>query len=301
MAILVVGSIALDTIETPHGKAEEILGGSAVYFAYAASFFDRVNMVGVVGEDFPQEYISLLNSRMIDTEGLQVINGKTFRWVGSYEGDMNIAKTHSTCLNVFENFQPIIPEKYKNSDVVFLANIDPDLQIGVLSQVTKPKLVVCDTMNLWINTKKKSLTKLLGMVDIAVMNEGEARLFAGTQNLIRAAKHLLEQGPKYVIIKKGENGAMMLSSHGFFATPGFPIEHVKDPTGAGDTFAGGLVGNLAKSGKVDKASLKKALIYGCVMASFSVEDFSLERMKKLDNKDINDRYLEFVNLTNFHF
>jgi sugar/nucleoside kinase (ribokinase family) len=301
MAILVVGSIALDTIETPEGKAEEILGGSAVYFAYAASFFDRVNLVGVVGEDFPEEHIKLLHSRSIDTEGLQVIKGKTFRWIGSYEGDMNNAKTHSTCLNVFENFQPIIPEKYKNSDVVFLANIDPDLQIGVLSQVVKPKLIVCDTMNLWINTKKKSLTKLLGMVDIAVMNEGEARLYAGTQNLIKAAKHIFDQGPKYVVIKKGENGVLMLSSHGFFAIPGFPVEQVKDPTGAGDTFAGGLVGNLAKSSKVDKASLRKAIIYGCVMASFNVEDFSLERMKRLDNKDISDRYLEFVNLTNFHF
>ena len=301
MAILVVGSIALDTIETPHGKATEILGGSAVYFAYAASFFDKVNVVGVVGEDFPEEHLKLLHSRLIDTDGIQVIKGKTFRWVGSYEGDMNSAKTHSTCLNVFESFQPIIPEKYKNLDVVFLANIDPDLQIGVLSQVSKPKLIVCDTMNLWINTKKKSLTKLLGMVDIAVMNEGEARMYAGTPNLVKAARYILEQGPKYVVIKKGENGALMLSNYGYFAAPGFPIEDVKDPTGAGDTFAGGLVGNLAKSGKVDKASLKKAIVFGCVMASFNVEDFSLERMKRLDNKSISDRYLEFVNLTNFHF
>jgi len=301
MAILVVGSIALDTIETPFGKREDILGGSATYFSYAASFFDKVCLVGVVGEDFPQEHIDLLKSRWINTEGLQVIKGKTFRWIGSYEGDMDIATTHSTCLNVFETFQPIIPKKYRDLDIVFLANIDPDLQIGVLSQVNKPRLTICDTMNLWISIKKDSLTKLLGMVDIAVMNEGEARMYANTPNLIKAARHVLKQGPKYVVIKKGENGAMIMSDQFFFTMPGFPIEDVRDPTGAGDTFAGGFVGYLSKSGKVDKASLKKALVYGSVMAAFNVEDFSLDRMKRLDDREIEDRYLEYVNLTNFHF
>ena len=301
MGILVVGSIALDTIETPYGKEEDILGGSATYFSYAASFFDKVSMVGVVGEDFPEEHIKVLHSRGVDTEGLQVMKGKTFRWVGSYEDNMDTAHTHSTCLNVFETFQPIIPDKYKNIEMVFLANIDPDLQIGVLSQVDKPKLTICDTMNLWINTKKESLTKLLGMVDIAVMNEGEARMYADTPNLIKAGKYILEQGPKYVVMKKGENGATMMSDQFFFSAPGFPIEEVKDPTGAGDSFAGGFVGSLAKSGIIDKASLKKAVVYGSVMASFNVEDFSLERMKRLDDKEIEERYLEFVNLTNFHF
>ena len=301
MGILVVGSIALDTIETPYGSARDILGGSATYFSYAASFFDKVSIVGVVGQDFPEEHIKLLHSRNIDTDGLRVIEGKTFRWVGSYKDDMNTAETHSTCLNVFETFEPIIPEKYRDLDVVFLANIDPDVQIGVLSQVNKPKFTVCDTMNLWINTKKASLTKLLKMVDIVVMNDAEARMFADTPNLIQAGRHILEKGPKYIVIKKGENGALMMSRQFSFSVPGFPIENVKDPTGAGDTFAGGFVGYLAKSARLEKASLKKAVVYGSVMASFNVEDFSLERMKSLDEKEIEDRYLDFVNLTNFHF
>jgi sugar/nucleoside kinase (ribokinase family) len=301
MAVLVVGSIALDTIETPYGRREDILGGSATYFSYAASFFERVNLVGVVGEDFPKQHVELLRSRWIDTEGLQIMDGKTFRWIGSYEGDMNTARTHSTCLNVFETFQPIIPEKYKESEIVFLANIDPELQIGVLSQVNNPKTTVCDTMNLWINTKKGSLTRLLGMVDIAIMNEDEARMYADTPILVEAGKHILEQGPRYLVIKKGENGAVIMADQFCFSLPGFPVDRVKDPTGAGDTFAGGFVGHLAKSGKVDKASLKKAVVYGSVMASFNVEDYSLDRMKRLDDREIEDRYLEYVNLTNFHF
>ncbi len=301
MAILVVGSIALDTIETPYGRREDILGGSATYFSYAASFFDRVSLVGVVGEDFSKEFVELLQSRCIDTEGLQVMEGKTFRWVGSYEGDMNTAKTHSTCLNVFETFQPIIPEKYKDSEIVFLANNDPELQIGVLSQVNNPKITIADTMNLWINTRKESLVRLFGTVDIVIMNEDEARMYADTPNLIGAGKRILDQGPKYLVIKKGENGATLMSQQFCFSLPGFPVEDVRDPTGAGDTFAGGFVGYLAKSGKVDKASLKKAVVYGSVMASFNVEDFSLDRMKRLNDREIEGRYLEYVDLTNFHF
>ncbi|MDD2891199.1 MAG: PfkB family carbohydrate kinase [bacterium] len=299
MSILVVGSVALDTIETPFGKRKDILGGSATYFSYSASFFTGVKLVAVVGDDFPKKHISLLKSRGINLDGLKVIkNGKTFRWSGSYKYDMNEATTHSTDLNVFETFKPQIPESYKNSEYVLLANIDPDLQLNVLSQVKKPKLIAADSMNLWINTKKSSLMKLLKKIDIFIINEGEARLFTGQPSLIKAGRMILGYGPKHVVVKKGEHGCLLFSKNGFFSAPAYPLENIFDPTGAGDTFAGGFIGYLAKLNKTHtEHDLRKAVVYGSVMASFNVESFSLERLKKLTDKEIQARYKQFKEFT----
>ncbi|MFA5032232.1 MAG: PfkB family carbohydrate kinase [bacterium] len=299
MSILVVGSVALDTIKTPFGKRKDILGGSATYFSYSASFFTGVKLVAVVGDDFPKKHISLLKSRGINLDGLKVIkNGKTFRWSGSYKYDMNEATTHSTDLNVFETFKPQIPESYKNSEYVLLANIDPDLQLNVLSQVKKPKLIAADSMNLWINTKKSSLMKLLKKIDIFIINEGEARLFTGQPSLIKAGRMILGYGPKHVVVKKGEHGCLLFSKNGFFSAPAYPLENIFDPTGAGDTFAGGFIGYLAKLNKTHtEYDLRKAVVYGSVMASFNVESFSLERLKKLTDKEIQARYKQFKEIT----
>ncbi|MDD5529831.1 MAG: PfkB family carbohydrate kinase [bacterium] len=299
MSILVIGSVALDTIETPFGKRKDILGGSATYFSYSASFFTGVNLVAVIGDDFPKKHIGLLKSRGINLDGLKVIkNGKTFRWSGSYKYDMNEATTHSTDLNVFETFNPQIPERYKNSEYVLLANIDPDLQLNVLSQVKKPKLIAADSMNLWINTKKPSLMKLLKKIDIFIINEGEARLFTKQPSLIKAGRMILGYGPKHVVVKKGEHGCLLFSKNGFFSAPAYPIEDIFDPTGAGDTFAGGFIGYLAKLNKTHtEHDLRKAIVYGSVMASFNVESFSLERLKKLTDKEIQARYKQFKEFT----
>ncbi len=299
MSIVVVGSIALDTIETPFGKREDVLGGSCTHFSYAASFFHPVSVVGVVGKDFRNKDIELLRGRDINTEGLQVVDGKTFRWSGSYEYDMSEAKTLSTSLNVFETFQPVLPESYRDADYVFLANIDPDLQLSVLEQVRKPKLVACDTMNFWLNTKRDAVAELFGKADVVIVNEGEARLFSRDPSLIVSAKRILETGATYVIIKKGEHGALLFAPDFFFACPGFPLETIQDPTGAGDAFAGGFMGYLAKTGKLDNMHLRRAVVYGCVMASFNVEEFSLDRLKGLTDEDITNRYLEYVTLTRF--
>ena len=299
MSIVVVGSIALDTIETPFGKRDDILGGSCTHFSYAASFFHPVSVVGVVGKDFPQEHIQLLKARGINTEGLQVLDGETFRWSGSYEYDMNEATTHSTCLNVFENFQPVLPDTHRDAEYLFLANIDPELQLSVLTQMRKPRLVACDTMNLWLNTKRDAVAELFSKADVVFVNEGEARLFSGDPSLIASAKRILEGGAKYVIIKKGEHGACLFGPNLFFACPGFPLETILDPTGAGDTFAGGFMGYLAKMGELDDMRLRRAVVYGCVMASFNVEDFSLDRLRDLTDEDIANRYLEYVTLTRF--
>ena len=299
MSILVVGSIALDTIETPFGKREDVLGGSCTYFSYAASFFHPVSIVGVVGNDFPPEHIELLKARGIDTQGLQVLDGETFRWSGAYHDDMNEAKTLSTCLNVFETFQPVLPDAYRDAEDVFLANIDPDLQLSVLEQVRAPRLVACDTMNLWLNTKRDAVATLFSKAHVVIVNEAEARLFSGTPSLIASAKRVLESGATYVIIKKGEHGALLFGRDLFFACPGFPLETVLDPTGAGDTFAGGFMGYLAKSGDLSEMHLRRAVVYGCVMASFNVEDFGLDRLKGLTEDDIANRYLEYVTLTRF--
>lgn len=299
MSLLVVGSVALDTVKTPFGEAEEVLGGSATYFSTAASYFTEVKMVAVVGEDFPDRHINFLKSRKIDVSGLQRAAGSTFRWRGEYGYDLNEAKTLETRLNVFESFSPIIPEAYRSSDVVFLANIDPVLQREVLHQIERPKLVACDTMNFWIEGKKGELIKTLAEVDILLINESEARELAGEPNLVKAARAIQAMGPGTLIVKRGEYGAVMFNSGGVFSAPAYPLEAVFDPTGAGDSFAGGFMGYLDNVNNLGETSLRQAMIFGSVMASFNVEDFSLNRMKSLDYGEIQARYREFRTITFF--
>lgn len=299
MSILVVGSVAFDSVETPFGKADNVLGGSATYFSTAASYFSDVKLVAVVGEDFPDEHIDFLKNKGVDVNGLKRVQGKTFRWQGSYDYDLNEAHTLATHLNVFEKFKPEIPSAYQDTPYVFLANIDPAIQLDVLLQVEKPKFVACDTMNFWIEGKPKDLKKLLSKVDLFVLNEGEAREFAGEPNLVRAAKQILSYGPKTLIIKRGEYGALMFNGNSVFSAPAYPLESIFDPTGAGDSFAGGLMGYLANTDDTSEANIRQAIIFGSVMASFNVEDFSLNRMKTLTLKEIHERYREFKQLTHF--
>lgn len=299
MSVLVVGSVAFDTVTTPFGKREKILGGSATYFSYSCSFFAPVCLVAVVGEDFPDEYRRLLEGKGVNLEGLQVVPGKTFHWGGSYRYDMNEAETEFTDLNVFENFHPRLPRCCRECGYVLLANIDPDLQLEVLEQVKEPRLVVGDTMNLWIKLKKERLQEVFGRLDILILNDAEARQFTGRVGLKSAAGRLLELGPRAVVIKKGEHGALLFSRDGIFSAPGLPLEKVVDPTGAGDSFAGGFMGYLAQTGETDFPALKKAVIYGSVMASFNVEDFSLERLKTVSPGDIKERYRQFQALVDF--
>jgi len=299
MSILVVGSVALDSIETPFGKKKEILGGSATFFSISASFFDKVNIIATVGEDFPRKYLTLLKNKGIGAGGITVSKGKTFRWEGLYEYDMNVAHTLATHLNVFQNFAPVIPSSLRNSSVLFLANIDPDLQDSVLKQVNKPKLIACDSMNHWITNKKKSLEKFLHKVDIFLLNDAEARQFSGETNLMKAAKAIVSKGPKSVVIKKGEHGVIYYSKRGHFVAPAYPLENVYDPTGAGDTFAGGVIGYLSKAGRINDAAIRKSMIYGSIMASFAVEDFSVDRLLGVKLSDINKRYSDFKKLTRF--
>lgn len=300
MSILVVGSVALDTIDTPFGHIKEGLGGSATYFSYAASFFAPVNLVAVVGEDFPDNHVKLLHSKGISTDGLQKAAGKTFRWTGSYRHDMNIAETKKTELNVFETFKPVIPPHYRTLPHVFLANIDPDLQLNVLDQVKEPKLSGCDTMNLWIDMKPGAINRLLKKVDVFLLNDAEARQFTGITNLIKAGNDLLKRGPRMVLIKKGEHGAILLTNEFYFVAPAFPVEDVTDPTGAGDCFAGGFFSSVVSNGRLnDETALRQSVIFGQVMASFNVESFSLERLKSLTQGEIIDRFNEFKRLTHF--
>jgi sugar/nucleoside kinase (ribokinase family) len=299
--ILVVGSVALDSVKTPFGEAKEALGGSATYFSYAASFFVPVRMVAAVGEDFPKEHIGLLRNRGISLDGLQVPKGgKTFRWAGSYEYDLNQAHTLATELNVLEAFQPTIPPAYKNSPFVFLANIDPEVQMALLDQLDKPKMVACDTMNLWIKIKQDALRRLLKRVDCLILNEGEARQFTNSASLIKAGRMLQGWGPKWVVIKKGEHGSLLFGENTFFSAPAFPLEDVYDPTGAGDTFAGGFFGYIAKQGgDTSEATLRKAVVYGTVMASFTVEKFSLDRLKTLEPEQLEARARMLKELAHF--
>ena len=299
MSILVVGSVALDTVETPSNRAEEALGGSATYFAVAASFFARVNLVAIVGDDFPGDYLSLLKGRSIDLRGLEIRKGKTFRWKGRYGTDPNERETLSLCLNVFENFHPQLPPDYRSSDYVFLANIDPNLHLKILKQLTNPKLIAGDTMNIWIEKKREALLQMLTKVDIFILNDSESRMLTGEKNLIKAGRALLSLGPRVAIIKKGEHGALLFSGSDYFAAPAYPVESLGDPTGAGDSFAGGFLGYLDKNGRVDKGNLRKAVIYGSIMASYTVEGFSLERLKLVTEEDIEGRYREFESLVRF--
>jgi len=299
MSVVVVGSVALDSVETPFGKREDLLGGSATYFSFSARHFTEVGMVATVGQDFPKRYSNLFNAGNIDTEGLKAESGKTFRWGCRYEPNMNVARTIYTHLNVFKDFSPAIPEKYRNKQFLFLANIDPDLQENVLSQVKRPKFVACDTMNLWIANKRKSLLGLLKRVDALFLNDSEAKELTGESNLLKATRWILGRGPKMTIVKKGEHGCLFASKNYLFTAPAYPLETVFDPTGAGDTFAGGFVGYLSKCNRVSNAVLKKAIVYGTIMASFAVESFGPRRLLKLDHNEIDARYKEFQRITKF--
>lgn len=291
MGVLVVGSVALDSVQTPFGTVRDALGGSATFFSVAAGYFTRVAVVAVVGDDFPEEHISFLKGRGIDTAGLTVEDGETFRWAGVYGYDLNDRDTIDTRLGVFESFRPSIPAALAASEFVFLANIDPGLQLSVLDQVTGPRLVACDTMDFWIERNRDDLLRLLSRVDIMIMNDAECRMLASEPNLIRAARAVLGLGPSAVIIKKGEHGALMCTEAGFFSAPAYPCESVFDPTGAGDSFAGGFMGHLAGTSDISPENIRRAIIYGTVMASFCVEDFSVNGMASLDRIDIDRRFL----------
>jgi sugar/nucleoside kinase (ribokinase family) len=294
--LLVVGSVALDSVTTPFGRADEVLGGSATYFSYAASFFTPVRLVAVVGEDFPREHVATLRERGVDLSGLQVARGQTFRWVGAYGFDMNEAKTLDTRLNVFADFRPSLSAAHKRSPFLFLANIDPDLQWEVLHQVERPHLVALDTMNFWIQGKRDALLRVLAEVDVLVINDAEARQLAQEPNVIKAARKILTLGPRTVVVKRGEYGALMVSDGSFFFVPAYPMESVLDPTGAGDTFAGGFMGHLAREGRADAATVRRAIVFGSVLASFAVEDFSLSRLVRLTPQEIERRYMAFQDL-----
>lgn len=301
MGVLVVGSVALDSIETPFGSAKNALGGSATYIAAAASYFTApIRLVGVVGGDFPKSGMEFLESRGIDLDGLEVVKeGKTFHWAGKYHYDLNNRDTLATHLNVFEKFNPKIPEKYKKSRYVCLGNIDPVLQRRVLEQIDKPHLVICDTMNFWIEGKNAELKKTLELIDVIVLNDSEARLLSREPNLIKAARVIRAMGPKIVIIKKGEHGAMLITEQTIFTAPAYPMENIFDPTGAGDTFAGGFVGWLGKTDDFSEENLKRAVIYGSAMASFCVEKFSVEGLADLTYLQVQDRFRAFRELSRF--
>lgn len=301
MGLLVVGSLGLDTVATPFDRVEDALGGSAVYISLSSSYFTGPTyMVGVVGDDFPKKYINILENHNIDLEGLQVVEGgKTFRWSGKYHYDLNVRDTLLTELNVFESFDPVIPEKCKKSKFVILGNIDPVLQIRVLDQMENPNFVVCDTMNYWIEGKREELLKLLKRVNVLIINDSEARLLAHEPNLIKAAKEIRELGPEFLIIKKGEHGALLFAEDTIFSAPAYPLEMIYDPTGAGDSFAGGFIGYLHKTQDLSVENMKKAVVYGSSLASFCVEKFSTQGLEELDYLRVHDRYREFLNLSKF--
>ncbi len=297
MSILVVGSVFIDSLETPHGKVDRTLGGAATYFSIAASFFAPVQMVATVGDDFPQHEVDFLKGRGVDLEGLEVRKGTTGAWTGRYHEDMNQRDTLHLDLGVFADFSPKLPERYRDTQYVFLANIDPKLQEKVLDQLVAPGVVGCDTMNHWIAESRSDLERLLDRVHILVINDEEARLLSGERNVVKAARRLLAMGPKRVLIKRGEYGVIQFSADTVFAVPAFPLEEVHDPTGAGDTFAGGFMGELARSRDTSERGLRRAIIYGSVLASFVVEEFGMARLRTLTNEDIERRYRQFVSLT----
>jgi sugar/nucleoside kinase (ribokinase family) len=299
VSLLVVGTVALDSVKTPFGNVDNALGGSATYFSTSASYFTDVRLVAVIGEDFPREHIQFLKSKAIDTRGLEVQKGETFRWKGEYGYDLNEARTLATDLNVLATFKPRILDDYKDSDVVFLANVDPEIQLDVLKQVNKPKLVACDTMNYWIASKPDALKRTLREVDLLTINEAEIRQLADEASLVKAAKRVQAMGPKTIVVKQGSYGALMFNGHSVFSAPAYPLESVFDPTGAGDTFAGGFMGFLASTMNFTEDSMRKAVIFGSVMASLNVEAFSLDRLRSLDYREIEGRYREFKKLTHF--
>jgi sugar/nucleoside kinase (ribokinase family) len=300
MSVLIVGSVALDTVLTPFGKNDEALGGSAVYFSLAASYFGQPRMVAVVGNDFPREYIQVLSARDVDLQGLEIVDGKTFRWAGEYGYDLNQRDTLATHLNVFEHFHPKLPASYRNSQFVFLGNIHPNLQLEVLDQISEPLFVACDTMNMWIENEREALCQLIKRVDAIVLNDSEARELAQEPNLAKAARKIHDLGCRKVIIKKGEHGCLFFTPHSHFSAPAYPLESVNDPTGAGDSFAGGFMGYLSQFGNIDDSSIRRAIIYGSVLASFTVELFGVERLLALSEDQISSRYDEFLEITRFH-
>ena len=297
--LAVVGSVALDSVTTPFGKVREVLGGSATYFSYAASFFTTVRLVATVGDDFPAEHLRLLKERGIDMTGLQTSRGRTFRWVGEYGFDLNEARTIDTQLNVFADFKPLLPSSLKKTPFLFLANIAPELQLDVLRQMERPQLTALDTMNFWIQGRREALLRVLAEVDVLLVNDGEARQLVKEPNLIKAAREILKLGPRTVVVKRGEYGAVMVSNGQFFFVPAYPLESVFDPTGAGDAFAGGFMGYIAAQGVVDQATVRRAIVYGSVMASFTVEDFSLNRLARLSTAEVERRYAGFQELVRF--
>jgi sugar/nucleoside kinase (ribokinase family) len=299
MSILVVGSVAYDTVETPFGRAERVLGGSASFFSVAAAFFGPVNLVGVVGRDFGERELAAFRGRPIDLEGLERTDGKTFHWQGRYSLDLNSRETVCTDLNVFESFEPKIPPRYRGSETVFLGNIDPVLQRRVLDQVERPRVVACDTMNFWIRGKPAELRETLKKVQILLINDQETRELSGEWNLVRAARAIRAMGPRTLVVKKGEHGVLLFGEEGAFAAPALPLEAVLDPTGAGDTFAGGFLGYLASTGQEGDAALRRAVIMGSTMASFCVEAFSLDRLLTLTRAEVDARYRAFEDLTRF--
>lgn len=301
MGILVVGTVTLDTVETPSERVEDVLGGSGVYAAVAASFFRRdIQLVGVIGADFPDPYTDFLETQGIDLRGLKrVDNGKSFRWGGRYTQDFNVRDTLFTELNVIEDFQPVLPETYKDTPYLFLANNSPVLQLSIIEQATNPKLIVCDTMDFWINEERAALEALLARVDILVLNDSEALLLTGDSNLMRAAQAILRYGPKRVIIKKGEHGAISVTESSFFTAPAYPLTQVTDPTGAGDSFAGGMMGYLASIGDTSEEAIRSAMVYGAVVASFNIEDFSINRQKDVQFSEISSRYRELQEASHF--
>ena len=300
MSLLVVGSIAFDAVETPFGKCEKMLGGAAAHFSISASFFTDVRIVGVVGGDFGPDEQQVFDAHGIDTSDLErVPEGKTFRWFGRYDYDLNVAHTLDTQLNVFADFQPKLSETSRNTRLVFLANIQPDLQRGVRKQVTGAELVALDTMNYWIERSRESLLETIKSVDLVIINDAEARQLTDIPNLIKAARTILSWGPKALIVKRGEYGAALFTEKSYFAIPAYPLESVFDPTGAGDTFAGGFMGYLSSQEKLDEAAMRRAMIFGSVMASFNVEEFGTARVQKLTHDEINERFRAFKQMTNF--
>ena len=299
MSLLVVGSVALDSVETPFGKADEVLGGSATFFSASASNLVPVQVVGVVGNDYPVDKLEPLKKRGVDFAGLERAEGSSFRWRGRYRHDLNSAETLETHLGVFSNFHPKIPAQFRKAPFVFLGNIDPRLQLEVLTQIEKPKLVACDTMNFWIESRRPDLVKLLEHVDAITLNDGEARQLTDCFNLVKAARWIMAKGPRLVIIKKGEHGALMFTKDTVFYAPAFPLEEVFDPTGAGDSFAGGFMGYLARTGDMSEESLRRAVVYGSAMGSFAVEKFSIERLLTVDPQQLQSRVKEFRRLVAF--
>ncbi len=297
--VLVVGSVALDSVETPFGKADEVLGGSGTYFSSSALHFAPVQLVGVVGDDYPVNKLQPLADRGVDLAGLEKMEGSSFRWRGRYRHDLNSAETLETHLGVFSNFRPKIPEQFRTSPFVFLANIDPRLQLQVLEQVEKPRLVACDTMNFWIESRRPELIELLGHVDLITLNDSEARQLTEHTNLVKAARWILDRGPRHVLIKKGEHGAFMFNNDNIFFAPAYPLESVFDPTGAGDSFAGGFIGYLAATGDLSEQSMRRAVVVGSAMGSFAVEKFSNQRLLEITTDDIDRRVKEFRQLVAF--